>query len=764
MSSKIISELIYRLIADETELVKGFKAAEKKNDELAKKFTETGKKLTLGLTVPIVAAGAAMVKLASDTVESLNASNVVFKKSGGVIEAWGKSAATQAGLTAAEFYQSSAVIGAGLINAGMSADKAAEQTINLTKRAADMASIFNTSVADAMTALQAGLRGESEPLRRFAVSLTEADVQARALALGMVDGEGKATTYGKSQARLALIMEQSAKFQGDFTNTSNQLANSTRITTAMVKEAAAELGTQLLPIVLEVVSGIRGLVEKFSEMSDGQKKAILITAAMAAAIGPLLIGIGNTVRAVSTLKLALIGLNLAGGPITLIVAGVIALGVGLAKVASDIKAVDDALKQARNFDATRTVAENEKILAAFKSDVAYAYKRAKEASGISDATRKNLYDSADALAAQYRTFEGQVKLQKENADLQAKAAATAATKAEAERISLEKQAALEAKKAALRQEALAFIDETITASQSEEQILQDQITALLTLTGLSKEEDARRLQAIDILMQKQADAIRKQYLAEGEAAQEEYDTAWEFTQARIALTNEQYDAEVEANKVAQEKIKETRKATADFAYGQIKELTRLISSSELEAIDSKAKKEKEAINNSLKNESLKASEIKRIDQEMAIAKAKIARKQAVFAKAQSLIEIGFNTAKAITSALTLVPPFGQIAAVVVGGLAAAQAAAVLASPLPEIPSFAQGGSFMVPAGFPNDSYPIPAAMVQSGERVTVETPAQQSVANGVHLHIGTLIADPAGFRELNRQLAKYNSVEIARRG
>lgn len=52
--SRIVSDLIYRLIADETELVKGLKAAQAQAEASAKKFTETGKKLTLGLTVPII--------------------------------------------------------------------------------------------------------------------------------------------------------------------------------------------------------------------------------------------------------------------------------------------------------------------------------------------------------------------------------------------------------------------------------------------------------------------------------------------------------------------------------------------------------------------------------------------------------------------------------------------------------------------------------------------------------------------------------------
>jgi len=358
--SRVISELLYKLVADETELVKGLKSAQAQAEASAKKFTETGKKLTLGLTVPIIGAGAAMIKLASDTGESLNAANVVFKESTNVIEDWGKNAAEQAGLTSAEFYQASAVIGAGLINAGASADTAADQTIELTKRAADMASIFNTDVNDALRALQSGLRGESEPLRRFAISLDEASVNARATAMGLVDAEGEVTAYGKSQARLALIMEQSAGFQGDFVNTSDQLANGTRIVTARIKEEAAELGQQLLPLVLKVVQGVGGLVDKFADLSDEQKQAILITAGVAAAIGPLLIGVGQAITAVNTLGTAFKVLSVAGGgPLALALTGLAAaiavIATGMAKAKKEAQAFADAMSGAAELETIQQV-------------------------------------------------------------------------------------------------------------------------------------------------------------------------------------------------------------------------------------------------------------------------------------------------------------------------------------------------------------------------------------------------------------------------
>jgi len=242
--------------------------------------TDSLNNLTSKALIGFAALGAAItpaIKLASDLNESANAAKVVFGDATETITEFGKVAQKQAGLTSAEFNQMAAQIGAGLINAGQAQDKAAKQSVELTKRAADMASIFNTDVTEALTAIQAGLRGESEPLRRFAVGLDEAQVSAKAVEMGLAKSTSTVDAYGKSQARLALIMAQSSKFAGDFVNTSDQLANSTRITTAMIKEEAAQAGARLLPIVLDVIKGFLDWAkegDRLAKIMQGMANAI----------------------------------------------------------------------------------------------------------------------------------------------------------------------------------------------------------------------------------------------------------------------------------------------------------------------------------------------------------------------------------------------------------------------------------------------------------------------------------------------------------
>jgi hypothetical protein len=207
---------------------------------------------------------------ASDLNESINAVNVVFEEGAGIIHEFGKTAATEVGMSNAKFNQLASVTGAFLTNLGMDAGAAADQTIVLTKRAADMASVFNTDVSQALQAIQSGLKGEFDPLEQFGVKLSAAAISAKAMEMGLADANGELDASAKSQAALALIMEQTNKLAGDFTNTSDSLANSQRIIAARMDDIKARIGTALAPalerlqkLFLEVIDS-----EDFGQIVD----------------------------------------------------------------------------------------------------------------------------------------------------------------------------------------------------------------------------------------------------------------------------------------------------------------------------------------------------------------------------------------------------------------------------------------------------------------------------------------------------------------
>lgn len=199
--------------------------------------------------------------------ESVNAVQVVFGDASDVIFRFADRVAQSAGLARSEFQQMSTVLGAALQNAGLTADEAAKKTITLTQRAADLASVFNTDVADALGAIQAALRGESDPIERFGVTLSAAKVDAEAAALGFSKVAGEFDATAKTAARLSLIMEQTDRVANDFSNTSDSLANRQRIAAAEMENVRAELGEALLPVFERLVDIGPRVVEGLEDMA-----------------------------------------------------------------------------------------------------------------------------------------------------------------------------------------------------------------------------------------------------------------------------------------------------------------------------------------------------------------------------------------------------------------------------------------------------------------------------------------------------------------
>lgn len=277
------------LIRAKDEATKTFKDVEQEANGLGKTLGDVGKIAGGFLAANVIGSAVdgfrnfigGAVNAASDLGESLNAVNVVFKDHAQTVLDWGKNNATQFGLSQREFNQMATPLGAMLKNTGMDMKDVAGNTINLTKRAADMASVFNTDVGDALTAIQAALRGESDPIERYGVSLNAAKVEARALADTGKTVASTLTDQEKAAARLALLFEQTADVAGDFANTSDGLANSQRIQAARTEELQAKIGQKLIPVMLKINELKFALVQILAD------KLIPAFEAVGAVIGPI---------------------------------------------------------------------------------------------------------------------------------------------------------------------------------------------------------------------------------------------------------------------------------------------------------------------------------------------------------------------------------------------------------------------------------------------------------------------------------------------
>src|SRR3954449_3225346 len=149
------------------------------------------------------------VSAASDLNEQIGKTEVVFGKSGKAVEDWSKTLTNSFALSERQALAAASSFGALLRPLGITGAAAAEQSEKLVQLGADLASFSNTDVQTALDAIKSGLVGEAEPLRQYAVTLSETRVQQEALTETGKKHARALTMQEKAVARLTLIFRDS---------------------------------------------------------------------------------------------------------------------------------------------------------------------------------------------------------------------------------------------------------------------------------------------------------------------------------------------------------------------------------------------------------------------------------------------------------------------------------------------------------------------------------------------------------------------------
>lgn len=190
------------------------------------------------------------IQAASDLSETMNKANVIFGKGGKDIIAWSKTSATALGQSRTQAIEAASTFAIFGKSAGLSGKDLTGFSKDLVGLSADLASFHNASPQEAIDAIGAALRGESEPMRRFGVLIDDAALRAEALKQGLISTTKDALTpQQRALAANALIMKQTKDAQGDFARTSGGLANQQRILSAEFDNAKIAIGTAFLPLV-----------------------------------------------------------------------------------------------------------------------------------------------------------------------------------------------------------------------------------------------------------------------------------------------------------------------------------------------------------------------------------------------------------------------------------------------------------------------------------------------------------------------------------
>ena len=213
------------------------------------------------------------IKAASDFEESAAKVDVIFGKASKSVKDFANDAAVSLGQSKQDVLNAAGVFGTFGKAAGLAGEDLGLFTTDFVTLATDLASFNNSTPEEAVMAIGAALRGESEPLRRYGILLDDATLKAEATTLGIYKGNKALTSQQKILAAQSAIYKQSSDAQGDFARTSDGLANSQRTLSALFKNFQIQLGQQLLPATTAFVNDLIDINEELKKMPGPLKTA-----------------------------------------------------------------------------------------------------------------------------------------------------------------------------------------------------------------------------------------------------------------------------------------------------------------------------------------------------------------------------------------------------------------------------------------------------------------------------------------------------------
>jgi hypothetical protein len=288
-------ELKVRIIGDATDLNAALSDAQKSLVAFSKQAAELGKTMSTYVTAPLLAAGAASIKMASDFNESLNKVDVSFKSASGSATEFAKTSLKTYGIASGTALDMASNFGDMATSMGLGVGEASKLSTSLVGLAGDMASFKNIRIDVAQTALNGIFTGETESLKRLGIVMTEANVKAYAFSQGITKQYDTMSQAEKVMLRYQYVMSVTKNAQGDFARTNENAANQMRMFGEGMKQLSAEIGQVMLPAVTSITRAANDMITGFSGASDGTKSFVVTLGLIAAGTGPLLFLVGTIV-------------------------------------------------------------------------------------------------------------------------------------------------------------------------------------------------------------------------------------------------------------------------------------------------------------------------------------------------------------------------------------------------------------------------------------------------------------------------------------
>jgi hypothetical protein len=246
---------------------KGLRQANAQFAKLQTSIGSLGRNFAIAGTA--IVAGTALLGKAVQSASNFEAEfegvNQVFGDAAKSVQAFAEQAAQSAGLSATEALRASKTFGLFATGAGLGTQEAAKFSTTMVQLAGDLGSFNDVPTDEALAAIQSGLMGQAEPLRKFGVFLDDATLKN---ALFEATGEkvtGTLTTQQKMMAAYNAILGQTTIQQGDYIKYQDTLGNQLKTVSKEFQNLSTDIGLMLIPAITDAMPQIKEMARTLGE-------------------------------------------------------------------------------------------------------------------------------------------------------------------------------------------------------------------------------------------------------------------------------------------------------------------------------------------------------------------------------------------------------------------------------------------------------------------------------------------------------------------
>lgn len=202
----------------------------------------------------------ACVDAAAAAEQTANRLNTVFPESSKAIDNWASDAMYQMGMTAGTAKKITSSFGMMAQGMGYSEKQSAAMSTQMTQLAGDMAAFYGISTDEAQSKLTGIFTGMTRGMKTLGVNMSEANLQAHALSMGISKEVSAMSDAELAAVRLSYAQSQLSKVNGYAQQNLNTYTGQVNLLQQQFGALKAQLGKSMMAAMLPVIKALNAIV------------------------------------------------------------------------------------------------------------------------------------------------------------------------------------------------------------------------------------------------------------------------------------------------------------------------------------------------------------------------------------------------------------------------------------------------------------------------------------------------------------------------